>query len=73
MFSNKSEVFLSDSGVPQGGHPTPLLFSLFVNSTYSALKHSLLLCFADDMKTFLKINSLNDCRIFQDNFNSFVT
>jgi retron-type reverse transcriptase len=71
LFSTKSDAFLSPSGVPQGGHLSPLLFSLFVNSASSSLKHSKLLCFADDMKIFLEINSVDDCHKLQDDLNNF--
>jgi len=68
LFSTKSDAFLSPSSVPQGGHLSPLLFSLFVNSTSSSLKHSKLLCFADDMKIIFEINFVNDCHKLQDDF-----
>lgn len=32
LFNTKSDTFLSPSGIPQEGHLSPLLFSLFVNS-----------------------------------------
>uniref|UniRef100_A0A2S2NAB7 Putative RNA-directed DNA polymerase n=1 Tax=Schizaphis graminum TaxID=13262 RepID=A0A2S2NAB7_SCHGA len=71
MFNTKSDIFLSTSGVPQGEHLSPLLFSLFVNSACTSLKHSQLLCFADDMKFFLKIYSVDDCLKLQDDLNRF--
>lgn len=46
-------------------------FTLFVNSTRTSLKHSYFFCFADDMKIFLKIYSVDDCLKLQDDLNSF--
>lgn len=67
-----SEIFISTSGVPQGGHLSPLLFSLFVNTARASLSHCQLLCFADDIKLFIKVNSVDDCLLLQDDLNSFV-
>jgi len=49
------------SGVPQGGHLSPLLFSIFLNSINRSLKQARLLAFADDVKVFYQIESLNKC------------
>ncbi|KAL4152657.1 hypothetical protein QTP88_000490 [Uroleucon formosanum] len=61
LFGIKSNIFSSTSGVPQGGHLSPILFLLFVNSIRNALPLCKLLCFADDMKLFMEINSAADC------------
>ena len=37
LFGVKSNIFSSTSGVPQGGHLSPILFLLFVNSVHNAL------------------------------------
>jgi len=42
-----------------------MLFSLFVNSVHTTLPFCKLLCFADDMKVYMEINSMNDCVNFQ--------
>lgn len=62
---------MASSGVPQGGHLSPLLFSLFVNGVSRTLLNCKLLCFADDMKLFMKINTLNDCIKLQQDLDRF--
>jgi retron-type reverse transcriptase len=64
-------IFVS-SGVPQGGHLSPLLFTLFINSANRVLRDSQLLAFADDMKLFLQINSINDYHLLQNDLNRLV-
>jgi len=58
-------------GVPQGGHHSPLLFSLFINSVSSVLSTSRILCFADDIKLFSCVSSLEDCMLLQIDFDRF--
>jgi len=67
----KSNVYLATSGVPQGGHPSPFLFSLFINSVSSVLSISQILCFADDIKLYSRISSLDDCILLQSDFDRF--
>lgn len=59
------------SGVPQGGHLSPLLFILFINSVKNFLPNTKVLLFADDIKIFLKIHSPSDCLKLQSDLNSF--
>jgi hypothetical protein len=53
------------SGVPQGGHLSPVLFALFVNGIKDVIQHSDLLLFADDIKLFLRIDTTDDCKLLQ--------
>jgi len=53
------------SGVPRGGHLSPVLFALFVNGIKDVIQHSELLLFADDIKLFLRIDTTDDCKLLQ--------
>lgn len=50
---------------PGDGHPSPLLFVLFVDSINNFIQHAKILLFADDIKMRLEINSLDDSRTLQ--------
>ena len=53
------------SGVPQGSHLGPLLFNIFINDIGHCFKHCKFLCFADDLKLYLAVSSVDDCRRLQ--------
>jgi hypothetical protein len=72
LFNFKSNVFHTSSGVPQGGHLSPLLFAIFINSLSKALHHCRFLCFADDIKLFMQIDSIDDSQKLQCDLDSFV-
>lgn len=59
------------SGVPQGSHLGPLLFSLFVNDVSEAINHSKFLVFADDIKIFHRIDCIEDSILLQCDLDSF--
>jgi hypothetical protein len=65
VFGYKSAICNIPSGVPQGGHLSLLLFSLFINITKSVIRNSKFLLFADDLKLFLKIRCESDCQLLQ--------
>ncbi|XP_050531542.1 uncharacterized protein LOC126900110 [Daktulosphaira vitifoliae] len=71
ILNQVSSTFSVSSGVPQGGHLSPLLFLLFINdlkSVFHFCKYSL---FADDLKMYMVVNSLEDCRKLQNDINRF--
>lgn len=69
----KIDTYLSDefdvtSGVPQGSHLGPLLFSLFVNDLGNLLSSNFLM-FADDLKIFREVSSTHDILLLQNDLN----
>jgi len=62
---------LAKSGVPQGGHLSPLLFTLFINCIHRPLRHCHLLCFEDNIKLYIRAHTIDDCLKFQDDLNRF--
>jgi hypothetical protein len=73
ILGSSSNVFSPSSGVPQGAVLSPFLFALFINSATSVLLKAKLLIFADDMKLYLRINSLSDCLQLQADLDRLVT
>ena len=72
VFCTKSNMFLATFAAPRGGHLFPLLFSIFVNRVQSALQHSRVLCFADDIKLFMHVHNIGDCHMLQADLDRFV-
>ena len=71
IFDVKSDLFLASSGVPQGSHLSPILFSLFINNLHRVLHHCQFLCFADDIKLYLRVTTPNDCTKLQSDLDRF--
>ena len=61
------------SGVPQGSHLGPLLFILFINDIKFKLSSCSFLMYADDLKLYSEIKSLQDCITLQLNLDSLVS
>jgi hypothetical protein len=65
-----SSPFVVLSGVPQGSVLGPLLFSIFMNDLCDVINYSRYLLFADNIKIFCVIKSLNDCNRLQSDIDS---
>lgn len=61
-----SSSYFPTSGVPQGSILGPLLFNIFVNDISMCLKNSKHLMYADDLKIFKSIHTLNDVVLLQE-------
>ena len=66
-----SRPYKTNSGVPQGSVLGPLLFSIFVNDVSLVISHSLFLQYADDIKIYREIRTIDDCARLQTDVNSF--
>lgn len=66
-----SNKFISSSGVPQGSHLGPLLFVLFVNDLNQAIDNVHFSMYADDLKIFFRVASIEDCLLVQEALNGF--
>jgi hypothetical protein len=66
-----SRAFDASSGVPQGSHMSPVLFILFINDVARVFEDVNFLVFADDVKIYKTVNSLDDCLELQRNLNGF--
>ena len=73
MGSVMSNEIAVHSGVPQGSHLGPILFLIFINDLGFTFKSSHCLFFADDLKIYRKINSMNDSKLLQDDIDCLVS
>lgn len=67
-----SRIYISLSGVPAGSTLGPILFSIFINDFVDAVKHAMVLLFADDVKAFRQIVDSNDSRRLQQDINNMI-
>lgn len=70
--SRVSKPFTSSSGVPQGSNLGPLLFTLYFNDVAALLGAKVKLVYADDLKLYLIVRTVEDCRRLQCLLNLFV-
>ena len=66
-----SNFFNVTSGVPQGSHLGPILFNLYINDLPSVFKNSECKIYADDVKIYRTIKSVNDSHLLQSDLNAF--
>lgn len=73
LHGSVSKITNITSGVPQGGHLSPLLFILFVNSISKWITKAKFLLFADDIKIYMKIDNHESCKTLQSQLNLFLS
>ena len=66
-----SSEFRVPSGVPQGSHCGPILFNLFFIDLSQVIGHNRMLMFADDVKIFGRMKTVNNCPLLQQDIDRF--
>jgi hypothetical protein len=62
--------YVVKSGVRQGSILGPLLFNIFINDIGDSICNFKYLLFADDLKIYLSIRNVDDCKRLQHDFDS---
>lgn len=65
-----SEEFAQRSGVPQGSNLGPLLFIMYFNDIVDSINQSSFELFADDLKIYRVIDTIEDCVCLQNDLNN---
>lgn len=65
----KSDYINIPSGVPQGSHLGPLLYNAYIFDISNCFSYASHLLYADDKKIFIKVHSVNDCELLQQDLN----
>jgi hypothetical protein len=60
-----SETIYYHSGVPQGSHLGPLFFIADISDVLGLFENVGVLAYADDLKLYMRVSSIDDCRLFQ--------
>ena len=66
-----SSEFRVPSGVPQGSHCGPILFNLFLIDLPQVIKYNRVLMYADDVKIFGRMKTVNNCPLLQQDIDRF--
>ncbi|KAJ0180561.1 hypothetical protein K1T71_003965 [Dendrolimus kikuchii] len=70
IYGLHSDIIYVTSGVAQGSILGPLLFDIFINDINQCFKQTNFLMYADDLKIFKEIFTIQDCIKLQDDLNS---
>lgn len=69
----KSDFISIPSGVPQGSHLGPLFYNVYIHDINSCFQNSHHLLYADDKKVYMKIRSIEDCILLQNDLTNLQT
>ncbi|KAL1448441.1 hypothetical protein WDU94_000614 [Cyamophila willieti] len=69
----KSQPFIPPSGIGQGSKLSSLLFILTYNDIHRHIRHSQYKLYADDLKIFKTIDSIDDCLLLQEDIHNAQT
>lgn len=67
----RSDWVTTTSGVPQGSILASLLFDILINDIESCFHHSNILLYADDLKVYKDVQTIEDCNHLQSDLNRF--
>ena len=69
--NEKSDMFYTHTGVPQGGHLSSILYSVYIDDLSLDIKNSYLFKYADDVVLIKPIYDYSDCMLLQQDIGAF--